>query len=566
MKLFDKDKKYLEKGLFEKPFMQTKVTTHSMTGKEKFLGFFLGPTGMIIFIAMITQLRELYYTSVIPIDKLFGTGTYLTITTIGSVLAIIFGIYISYVIEHTVSSAGKLKPWVFIGEILTLISGMAMFFCPFPQGNIGQLIWLALSNICYTGIALVMYYQRNNIISLVTRNLKDRASITTIYTCAVQLIPGVIIGLFVSSILYYNFLIYDKEGDMWRLIVLISAICCIPLMMLEYYYTRERVTEEEREEHTDKEGNISRVPFKTQLKALLTNKYWLLATLMAYGVSACMNLQGQNIRTNYCQWVLGADAKNNLQIIYQSVAMAPMGFGILLIFPLVKKLGARKVVMLGGLISFVSAIFCVLNPTNVTIAFAGSFIFSFGTLAMTYVGPVFIQQANDIIEYKYDFRPEGILSSSLICAVLSGLISPVGGLYETVLMKLGYDAYATTQNSAVINWIVFVWFGAVAIEGLIYFVCLIFFDAEKLIDSVQGELKERRKNAVLARGGEWIDPEELERRQQEESAIQGEEDRIADLKAKCEKKGLDFETENRKYLEKQRKKEEKKAKRKQKKA
>ena len=64
-------------------------------------------------------------------------------------------------------------------------------------------------------------------------------------------------------------------------------------------------------------------------------------------------------------------------------------------------------------------------------------------------------------------------------------------------------------------------------------------------------LLERRKAAAIANGEEWIDPEELARREQEEIAREHEANRIADLKARCEKKGLDFETENAKYLKKQ---------------
>ena len=51
-----------------------------------------------------------------------------------------------------------------------------------------------------------------------------------------------------------------------------------------------------------------------------------------------------------------------------------------------------------------------------------------------------------------------------------------------------------------------------------------------------------------------MQPEELERREREALAAQHEADRIADLKALCQRKGLDFDTENRKYLDKQAKK------------
>jgi hypothetical protein len=64
---------------------------------------------------------------------------------------------------------------------------------------------------------------------------------------------------------------------------------------------------------------------------------------------------------------------------------------------------------------------------------------------------------------------------------------------------------------------------------------------------------ERQKQAVLAEGGTWIDPEERARLEQEEADRKAEEERIAELRARCEKEGLDFDAENQKYFEEQEK-------------
>ena len=53
-----------------------------------------------------------------------------------------------------------------------------------------------------------------------------------------------------------------------------------------------------------------------------------------------------------------------------------------------------------------------------------------------------------------------------------------------------------------------------------------------------------------AQGLEYIPADELERREIELQKAEEEAARITDLKAKCEKKGLDFEAENKKYLDK----------------
>ena len=97
-------------------------------------------------------------------------------------------------------------------------------------------------------------------------------------------------------------------------------------------------------------------------------------------------------------------------------------------------------------------------------------------------------------------------------------------------------------------------------------VLLPFVNVEKKMPTINAELLRRKKEAVLAKGGTWIEPEEQDRIEREQAAKEHEENRIADLRELCAKKGLDFETENNKYLaaeaEKEKKREEKEAKKK----
>ncbi|MDE6168163.1 MAG: hypothetical protein K2G28_06865, partial [Acetatifactor sp.] len=80
-------------------------------------------------------------------------------------------------------------------------------------------------------------------------------------------------------------------------------------------------------------------------------------------------------------------------------------------------------------------------------------------------------------------------------------------------------------------------------------VCILpFIDLEKRLPGINADLLERKRKAVLARGEEWIDPEELERQERERLEKEAEENRIRDLKERCAGKGLDFEIENEKYL------------------
>ncbi len=72
-------------------------------------------------------------------------------------------------------------------------------------------------------------------------------------------------------------------------------------------------------------------------------------------------------------------------------------------------------------------------------------------------------------------------------------------------------------------------------------------NVEKFSKLDQKTILVNRKNAILAEGGVWIDPEEKNKQEEKASMEASEEARIAELKEKCAKKGLDFSAEESKY-------------------
>ena len=99
-----KDRVFFQTGLFEKPFLNSRITTASMTMKEKILGYLVGPVGILALVAIVNQLLELYYTEVFYIDEIFGAGNYLLMSWVTKAVGIVAGLLIAYVVEHNVSS------------------------------------------------------------------------------------------------------------------------------------------------------------------------------------------------------------------------------------------------------------------------------------------------------------------------------------------------------------------------------------------------------------------------------------------------------------------------------
>ena len=155
------------------------------------------------------------------------------------------------------------------------------------------------------------------------------------------------------------------------------------------------------------------------------------------------------------------------------------------------------------------------------------------------------------MEFKSGLRLEGLLGVSILTAIQAGIYAPFAGGFESIILKLGFvDVVGVTPNDSVVSFMALAFYLSDIILAAAYLILLPHMDVEKHLPEINAELKARRRAAVLARGEEWVEPEELERREQEAAAIQAEQDRIADLKEHCRKKGLDFETENQKFLAK----------------
>ena len=557
----NKQRTFLSRGLFEKDFMQTRIKTHSMSFAEKFLGYALSPGCILIYFYMVLNLRELFYMQVMQLNVLFNNHyTYFALQTTSSVIGVITGILVNYIIERTVSRAGRFRPYVLIGTWVMALSGIGMFWTPFAYGSTAQLVWLYAANIIYYGIGIVLYEQRGNVASVSTRNILERNFVTTMRQTISSMIPGVFVSLVVMGFLYDSVLLPDTSGNMWRAFIAGSALIAMVFSVVEYFYTRERITEQNRQVVQNENGSGVQMPLMQQLKVLLTNKYFLLSVVVMIGVKFFDYLQGGNSRTYMVQYILGGNAENNLQFLYMMISMQPMAIGAVVVPMLSRKYGSRRIMQVSAVITLVGIGISMINPYNFINALAGGFVFACGIFAVTNMVGVFGQQAGDDIEHKHGFRYEGTFSNGLIVAVYTLVMSPMSSLYETVLSSLGFQAPVTDpvtgavtvfqQSQAVENWMLFSYYGSYAIFAVIIFVVCIFFDLEKRMPQILADLKERRKQAVLARGEEWVDEEEQERLAIEEAQRLTEENRIKDLKEKCAKKGLDFDKENQKYLDK----------------
>ena len=141
------------------------------------------------------------------------------------------------------------------------------------------------------------------------------------------------------------------------------AILAFPLILLEYFYTKERVTEEigtAEETH----------PLREQLHVILHEKYWVLIALyfLIYTLGSSFK---NSALVYYCNYVLGTYNDGTTQMLVSVIGGIPMGIGIFAVWPLARKFGKRNVTMAGFILYAIGGVICYLFPRNMVIVLIG---------------------------------------------------------------------------------------------------------------------------------------------------------------------------------------------------
>ena len=560
----------LDRGLFEKPFMDTRVKTRAVSKAEIIWGHLIGPLGLIFVVNTIAALVEKFFTQQagamygvqnVEMVKAMG-GKYEIVMTVAKILAVGMGLLNGWLLQHTKSRQGRMRPWYLIFGFISIIIGGLIFL--FPGTTLGENYWyyFFFLLIAYHTVGSTFFYLfRDNICSLTTRDPGEKTRVQFFRKVGWTLLSGIIIGMVINMVVLPMWLEKDING--YPILMVSLSVVAIPLLLLEYFYTRERITEDVASEvGIERENNI---PLRDQMKALFTNKYFVILMILATIGGIVDNFKSGNVQYFYIKFLLGGKDNPLMYTIYQIATGTPGGIGALIAYPIAKKVGIRNMTIGGYVLVLIGSILGLIFPDQLVPAVIAGLLRNIGWIPNAYIFATLLCFAFDSIEFKSGFRLEGLLGVGIITAIQWLIYAPFAGGFESSILKLGFvDVEGVVPSAAVTQFMTMSFYLFDLILAAAMVILLPFVDVEKKLPEINAELLRRKKEAVLARGEEWIEPKEQERREKEEAARLHEEDRIADLRERCVKRGLDFETENRKYLEKeaekQRKAEEKAAK------
>ena len=548
----------------------SRVRSQNVTGMEKWLGYLAGPCGALLFNAVMATYLNVYYTDVLGLGGLF----LVVFPVISKVIDAITNVIMGYVIDRTRTKQGKARPWLLLSAPLVAVTGVLLFVV--PSGNdILQIAWVMISYNLYYSVAYTIYNMSHNLmVPLSTRNTAQRGVLAVFNNISTIMMSGIVVALVFPMAIMPAL---GTSKGLWIAVMSVLACISLPLVLVEYYFTKERVTAESSGQEEKK------IPFALQLKAIFTDKYMLL--LLGYFLLYTLTSQLKNVALPYyCNYVLGTYSDGITQTLVSVLGGIPMGIGIFAVWPLAKKFGKKNVTAAGFVLYAVGSAICWMAPTNLPVVLVGQFIKNIGGLPCAYVFMALFADALDNLEWKNGFRCDGIAMSaySVIITAAAGLVTGIfnGGLWaadyiapETVevmpaltdaIQKIITNADGTfsiiyNQPEAVTTVFILFFVGLEAIAGLVYAVMLLPVTVEKTVDKKLVIIRARQRAACEARGEVWAEPEVRAAEEQKRLDAEAEEYYRKELKERCQKKGSDYEAELTKHTEALRAKAEKQA-------
>ena len=479
-------------SLLAHPLFQSRVNSVNVSPKEKWLGYLLGPAGALLLNAVLATYLNVYYTDVLKLTHVWGGAFLVIFPIVSKIIDAITNVVMGYVIDRTHTPAGKARPWLLLSAPLLAVTGILLFTVPSGSETV-QVVWVMVSyNLFYSFAYTIFNMSHNLMVPLSTRDTTQRGGLSVFNQIATIMMSGILVAL------VFPMVIMPMIGvDQGKWITLMSAlsILALPLTLLEYYFTKERVTLEEHSAGIEKT-----VSFPKQLKAIFTDKYMLL--IYAYFLIYTAGSSIKNISLVYfCNYVLGTYNDGITQTMLSVIGGIPMGIGIFAVWPLAKKFGKRNVTLAGFILYAIGGAICWVFPTNMTIMLVGQFIKNIGGLPCSYVFMALFADVLDHLEWKTGFRSDGVAMSiyNIIAVAMVGICT---GVFNGFLSHAGYIApeivngvtVAAAQSETVKGVITFGFVGLEVFTGVILAVMLVFLNVEKGIEKKQAEIKARKEN------------------------------------------------------------------------
>lgn len=475
-----------KEGTGGRALFHTKIKSKDVTIWEMVFGYFLGPLGVLVMTTLVSTYYLTYYRTY---DDIVAKGSFLALLPLISIIPMVLAnIIVGVLIGRTKTREGKARPYILAAAPLLLASGILIFCIPYLSLGV-RMVWMVLTYNLFAAIANPLYSTSHYLmVSLSTRNLKQRGTLSVVANIPAVAANGFISSIVMPLILNWIKLAPDNQGvqNRWQCIMICFSIIAFFACILEYYFTRERITEEDDSIKEKKE----KISSKRQLKAAAGDKYWWIIMIFYALYQAGIMFKGGFVFNIYCNEFFSETQLFGMQLngeMVQSVLALlsgiPLVAGMLFIWPLANKFGKKNMVILGLIISVAGSLVCVSSPDVFFVVLIGQTLKATGSIPGAYIMMALFADVLEHLEVRFGFRCDGVSMS-----VYNAILTIVNGL-ATVFFLFFYDN--SGFSSAGVAEFFFVGYEIIAHTILI--ILMIFMNVEKHSEENQKVIIARRE-------------------------------------------------------------------------
>lgn len=489
--------------MLEKILPKTKIASDEVKMPELALGYFLGPFLAFISNAIFGSYLNRYYSDVLGWTDAERFGIFSAVLPMVSVLCVIAGnLIVGHFIDNTRTREGKARPFMFLSIPLIILAIAMLFMTPVKLSPLIQMIWIAVSYNLYYAVAYPLFYtSHSSMVGLSTRNSDKRGLLAILSNASGVAAVGVGASILVP-ILLQGFLFVSKDGiidtaasyDNWRKCMIVLCIISALGILLEYFFTRERITEENMKLGIKEE----KLPMKKQISVCMSDKYWWLIILYFF-LFQLGGLIKNGSMSYYCRWMFDGisteSAAGTAMGTLGLIGGLPTAVGMVAAWPIANKLGKTRAVTFGMIFSVIGGLISFIDIHNFVIVCAGVILKGIGSIPAMYVTLAILSDVLDHLEAKNGFRSDGF-TMSVYGAIMVGLAGLGNGIINALLSVSGYDPAQAVQNASVSNTLTLCYLGMELICYAIIIVLMFFLDVEKHTKENQEKIAANQKAAM----------------------------------------------------------------------
>ncbi len=384
-------------------------------------------------------------------------------------------------IDHTYTTKGSAKPWIFRMIIPMVIAYVALFTIP-SFSTVGKAIYIFISyNFSYT-VVYTIYYAAISVLPVyMTNDTKSRSAAYSI---------RIIIGGFIQVILSVVFLkVIESLGggqDAWIKVSAVLATIAAIGMLIVYFGTEEK--NNARISSVDGTSVKKEVPLLDALKMLAHNKYWFLA-LGIQIVQVLHQVLTLTIGVYFAKYVLNDVLMAGNLVLYHSMPSV-ISLPIITVL-LAKGVSKRDINLCGAAFMITGTIVAMVSVEKLAVVI--SLVLrgiGFSCLCATVYGMV--ADSIDYGEWRSHVRCEAVSTSAN--SVAQKLGTGLGtAAFGSLLAYFGYSGTTEVQPEAAVRCIKAMFVYAPMGIYVILVILLLAYKLDKELPQIQRELAERKE-------------------------------------------------------------------------